>query len=156
MNLSETGLEGLFKVRYLLLLCGFFSAFCGFIYNDFASIPLGYSSCYTEETTTKDKIVWFEPEPNCVHTIGIDPRWYQSEKELPFINSFKMKTAVIFGVSHMLLGIVVKGLNAAYFKRWAEFFFEFAPQLILMLSMFGYMDVLIVLKWLTDWTGIED
>jgi hypothetical protein len=21
--------------------------------------------------------------------------------------------------------------------------------------MFGYMDVLIVLKWLTDWTGVE-
>jgi len=66
-----------------------------------------------------------------------------------------MKTAVIFGVSHMLLGIVIKGMNAAYFSRWAEFFFEFLPQLTLMLAMFGYMDVLIVLKWLTDYTGIE-
>ena len=66
-----------------------------------------------------------------------------------------MKTAVIFGVGHMLLGIVIKGMNAAYFGRWAEFSFEFVPQLILMLAMFGYMDVLIVLKWLTNYSGIE-
>ena len=54
----------------------------------------------------------------------------------------------------MTLGIVIKGLNAAYFKRWAEFCFEFIPQLIVMLAMFGYMDLLIVLKWLTDYEGI--
>ena len=90
-----------------------------------------------------------------MHTLGIDPAWYLSDKELPFINSFKMKTAVIFGVSHMLLGIVVKGMNAAFFGRWAEFFFEFVPQLVLMLAMFGYMDMLIVIKWLTDYSGEE-
>ena len=101
----------------MLLLLGFFSTFCGFIYNDFASIPLGYSTCYDGAIQ----------EEGCVHLIGIDPAWYISDKELPFINSFKMKTAVIFGVSHMLLGIVIKGLNAAYFKRWAEFLFEFIP-----------------------------
>lgn len=87
---------------------------------------------------------------------GIDPAWYLSDKELPYINSFKMKTAVIFGVAHMVLGILIKGLNSAYFGRWAEFSFEFIPQLILMLAMFGYMDVLIVLKWLTDYSGIEN
>ena len=146
MNVNDTPLGGgLFKIRYPLILLGFFAAFCGFIYNDFASIPLGYSTCYDGETQKE----------GCVHLLGIDPAWYLSEKELPFINSFKMKTAVIFGVSHMLLGVVIKGMNAAYFSRWAEFFFEFVPQLILMSSMFGYMDVLIVLKWLTDYTGIE-
>ena len=115
------------------------------IYNDFASVPLGYSTCYNDDVQ----------EEGCVHLLGIDPAWYLSDKELPFINSFKMKTAVIFGVAHMIMGIVIKGLNAAYFGRWAEFAFEFLPQLILMLAMFGYMDVLIVLKWLTDYRGIE-
>ena len=145
-NCPDTPLGGFFKIRYMLLLLGFFSTFCGLIYNDFASVPLGYSTCYDDD----------KQQEGCVHTLGIDPAWYLSDKELPFINSFKMKTAVIFGVGHMLLGIVIKGMNAAYFGRWAEFTFEFVPQLILMLAMFGYMDVLIVLKWLTDYRGIEN
>lgn len=66
-----------------------------------------------------------------------------------------MKTAVIFGVAHMLMGIVVKGLNAVYFRRWAEFLFEFVPQLIVMTAMFGYMDLLIILKWTTNFSGFE-
>ena len=33
--------------RYLLLLMGFFSSFCGFLYNDFAAIPLSFfPSCF--------------------------------------------------------------------------------------------------------------
>lgn len=30
---------------------------------------------------------------------------------------------------------------------------EFLPQLILLLAVFGYMDVLIILKWNTDYAG---
>lgn len=56
----------------------------------------------------------------------------------------------------MTLGIIIKGLNAAHFGRWAEFLFEFIPQLVVMLSMFGYMDLLIILKWTTDFSGIEN
>jgi V-type H+-transporting ATPase subunit a len=35
------------QLRYLLLLMGLYAAFCGLMYNDFASIPLFFgSSCY--------------------------------------------------------------------------------------------------------------
>ena len=40
-----------------------------------------------------------------------------SENDLTFYNSFKMKTSVIYGVVHMLIGIVIKGMNALYFDR---------------------------------------
>ena len=67
----------------------------------------------------------------------------------------KMKIAVILGVVHMTLGIVLKGSNLIYFGRKIDFVFEFIPQLVILLALFGYMDFLIMVKWLTDWTGIE-
>ena len=36
--------------RYLLLFMGTFAAYCGFIYNDFASLPLNaFTSCYSND-----------------------------------------------------------------------------------------------------------
>lgn len=38
----------IFKARYLLLLLGFFSLYCGLIYNDFMGLKmLTMKSCYT-------------------------------------------------------------------------------------------------------------
>jgi len=65
------------------------------------------------------------------------------------MNSLKMKMAVIFGVAHMTLGIFLKGLNAKNFNKGLDFYFEFIPQLILLSILFGYMDLLIIVKWLT-------
>jgi len=47
--------------------------------------------------------------------------------ELTFMNSYKMKLAVIIGVIHMTFGIILKGINAVYFKNWIDFIFEFIP-----------------------------
>jgi len=38
-----------------------------------------------------------------------------------------MKTSIVLGVLHMLLGISMKGLNTLYFKDFLGFFFEFIP-----------------------------
>lgn len=47
----------------------------------------------------------------------------------------------------------MKGLNNINDSKPLDFFFEFLPQIVLMTSLFGYMDLLIVLKWLTDWSS---
>ena len=60
----------------------------------------------------------------------------------------KMKISVILAIAQMSIGIFVKAVNAAYFKHWIEFFFEFLPQITLLWVLFGYMDLLIILKWL--------
>ena len=94
-------------------------------------------------------------DPNCVYPIGVDPVWYISVQEISYLNSIKMKISVIFGVLHMSLGIVQKGLNSRYFKRSNETFHEFTPQLVMMLALFGYMDLMIISKWLTNYKGVE-
>lgn len=75
--------------------------------------------------------------------------------DIAFFNSFKMKTSVIYGVAQMTLGIIVKGLNSKYFGRELDFYHEFIPQIMLLLALFGFMDFLIIEKWLTDWSGME-
>lgn len=51
----------------------------------------------------------------------------------------------------MTLGVFVKASNTIYFGRAIDFFFEFIPQLVFMILLFGYMDFLIIYKWLTFW-----
>lgn len=50
----ETGsmMADVYKARYLLLLMGFFSFYCGLIYNDMTSVPLNVfgDSCYELDT----------------------------------------------------------------------------------------------------------
>lgn len=91
-----------------------------------------------------------------MYAIGIDPVWYKSENELQFINNLKMKMAVIFGVAHMSLGIFMKAFNAFHFKKPLDFFFEFLPQIILLWVLFGWMNLLIIIKWLTPWYITKD
>jgi len=52
----------------------------------------------------------------------------------------------------MALGVTMKAYNSLYFKRYLEFWFEFVPQIILLLSLFGFMDMLIIVKWTTDYS----
>jgi len=82
----------------------------------------------------------------------MDPKWYVSQNELVFFNSFKMKLSVIVGVLQMLLGIILRGFNNLYFKDNLGFFFEFIPQLIFFCLIFIYMILLIYIKWLTDYS----
>ena len=146
---SDSILKGLLSFRYLLLIMGFFSLFCGLIYNDFMGIPLTvFNSCYQNDLTTR-KVT---RKNGCIYPIGIDPKWYSSHNELTFFNSFKMKWSVIVGVFQMVIGIILRGLNNLYFKDSLGFYFEFIPQIIFMLLLFGYMIILIFIKWVTDYS----
>ena len=139
------------KVRYLLLLMGLFATYCGLIYNDLMSMPLNiFGSCYDNVGLNDVKL-----KADCVYPVGVDPKWYVSKNELNFMNSMKMKIAVIFGILQMSLGICLKGMNHLYFKQYMEFFFEFIPQLLFLLALFGYMDLMIIVKWVKDYTHKE-
>lgn len=80
--------------------------------------------------------------------------WQLATNELSFINSFKMKLAVLIGIVHMSAGVCIKAVNARFFKQRLDFYFEFIPQILFLILTFGYMDFLIIKKWLTDWTQV--
>jgi V-type H+-transporting ATPase subunit a len=62
-----------------------------------------------------------------------------------------MKMAVIIGVVQMSFGIFLKAVNAVHFRQPLDFIFEFIPQIIFMMVTFGYMCVMIFIKWGTNW-----
>ena len=51
----------------------------------------------------------------------------------------------------MTSGVLVKASNSIYYKRKVELIFETIPQLIFLVLVFGYMDFLIIFKWLKPW-----
>ena len=57
----------------------------------------------------------------------------------------------------MLLGLFLKGMNEIRGGHYLDFLFECVPQTLMLLALFGYMDTLIVTKWLTNYeqTGEE-
>ena len=158
-RLKGSSLEFFTQIRYLVLLMGIFATFNGIIYNEFFAIPTQlFDSCYADKLTvltnqnngTQAREFGYyvtNPGKECVYPVGFDPRWFQSDQLLAFSNNFKMKTAVIFAILQMSLGIFMKGFNSLYFKSSLDFFFEFLPQIILLLSLFGWMDILIIGKW---------
>ena len=83
--------------RHFILLMGFFAVFCGVIYNDFTSVGMYLfgSSCYDIPEVGSNTATLKE---DCIYPIGVDPAWYMSTNEIIFINSVKMKIALILGV----------------------------------------------------------
>lgn len=53
----------------------------------------------------------------------------------------------------MLFGILLKGANNIYFRNWLDFCCEFIPQIIFLTITFGYMSLLIIIKWAQSWEG---
>lgn len=144
------------SLRYMITMLGFFSTYNGVVYNDFASIPLVlFESCYTyipEQTQAGIKLhAHYIKKPDCTYPFGIDWIWYEAGNDIPFMNSYKMKVAIILGVLQMLFGIILKGFNAVYFKSALDFICEVIPQFLFLGGLFGYMCVLIVFKWLSEW-----
>jgi vacuolar-type H+-ATPase subunit I/STV1 len=87
----------------------------------------------------------------CTYPFGQDPGWALSKKnKLTFANNIKMKMSVIFGVFHMTLGIINKGQNCVYFSDYVTLFTEVITGIIILLSLFGFMDFVIIMKWFTQ------
>ncbi len=101
---SKPATKPIFDLRYLFLMMGFFSVYCGLIYNDFMGVKMyNADSCYVHK---RDQFV---RKKDCTYPLGFDHVWGMSKNEISFANSFKMKFSIIFGFVHMMIGIFFKG-----------------------------------------------
>lgn len=141
---------------------GFFAIYAGLIYNDCFSLGLNlFGSRYEFDgqqygTVEEGDIALSTSQYGTaasVYPFGLDPIWHVSTNELLFFNSFKMKLSVIFGILQMFTGTCLKSLNAIYFGKKLDFFFEFIPMVVFSSSLFVYMVVLIFYKWTINWNS---
>ena len=136
-----------FGGRYIILMMGLFSIYTGLIYNDvfsktFTIIPSGW-------TFNGDIATFLHP-----YAFGIDPAWRMASNQLIFMNSYKMKMAIILGVIQMSFGIVLATFNHSFFGNSVQNYLEFLPQILFMLCIFGYLCLMIVYKWCVNWREI--
>lgn len=160
-----------FGGRYVILFMSLFSVYTGFIYNECFSVPFAIFGrtrfgCETNLDIHNRVDIAFAPElcPSATSTgfaylggtpypFGVDPVWHSTRTELQFLNSVKMKMSIILGVIQMNLGIIMSLFNQRYFRDTLSTIFEFIPQMIFLNALFGYLCVLLLLKWATGSTA---
>ncbi|XP_011641985.1 V-type proton ATPase 116 kDa subunit a isoform X2 [Pogonomyrmex barbatus] len=146
-----------FGGRYIIFLMGLFSMYTGLIYNDIFSKSLNIFGSnwmvnYNRSTVRHNKALQLNPNStdyvDYPYPFGMDPVWQLAENKIIFQNSFKMKISIIFGVLHMLFGVVVGLWNHMYFKKRVNITCEFVPQVIFLMALFFYMVILMFVKWI--------
>jgi len=86
-----------------------------------------------------------------VFPMGQDPGWSHTANKLNSANSFKMKFAIVVGVVQMVAGVCCKLMNCLYFKDMITLYFVYIPEMVFINSIFGYLVILILVKWTTNW-----
>ncbi|KAG0473082.1 hypothetical protein HPP92_014939 [Vanilla planifolia] len=145
-------MEMVFGGRYLILFMAIFSIYTGLIYNEFFSVPFeifGPSAYGCRDASCRDATTSGLIKVRRTYPFGLDPTWHGSRSELPFLNSLKMKMSILLGVAQMNLGIVLSYFNAKFFGNSLNIWYQFIPQLIFLNSLFGYLSLLIIVKWCT-------
>ncbi|KHN22210.1 Vacuolar proton translocating ATPase 100 kDa subunit [Glycine soja] len=145
-------MEMAFGGRYIIMLMALFSIYTGLIYNEFFSVPFelfGPSAYGCRDSSCRDASTTGFIKVRSTYPFGVDPKWHGTRSELPFLNSLKMKMSILLGVSQMNLGIIMSYFNAKYFENNINIWYQFVPQIIFLNSLFGYLSLLIIIKWST-------
>ena len=167
--------------RYNILLMGIFATYCGFIYNEVFAVPfevMGKTVWCSGEGDEECKMIpgqdtyglqkWkrtnireaydFDNQRSLgvevnwnVYPMGTDPGFAHTANKLNSVNSFKMKFAIVAGVTQMVAGVCCKLMNTLHFRDRLTMYFVYIPEMVFINSIFGYLCVLILIKWTTNW-----
>ncbi|SPP87999.1 V-type proton ATPase 116 kDa subunit a [Drosophila guanche] len=144
-----------FAGRYIILLMGLFAMYTGFHYNDIFSKSINlfgshWVNVYNRTTVLTNPTLQLNPSvaTRGVYPMGLDPVWQSASNKIIFLNTYKMKLSIIFGVLHMTFGVCLSVENFVFFKKYAYIFLQFVPQVLFLLLMFGYMCFMMFYKWI--------
>lgn len=152
-----------FGGRYIITMMGFFSIYTGLIYNDIFSKSLnifGSHWAFREDlwpdnstVTDLEKYQMLDPGNFSLYqgnpyVFGLDPAWQSAQNKIVFLNGYKMKISLIFGLIHMVFGVTLSAWNKVLKRKYADIFLEFLPQLIFLVFIFCYLLFLIFFKWI--------
>lgn len=131
--------------------------YTGLIYNDVFSkslnifgsnwyIPYNASTILTNDELTLDPKEAFK---DSAYPFGMDPIWQVARSnKIIFHNGYKMKISIIFGVLHMMFGVIMSLRNYRYFNDKLSVLTTFAPQMIFLVALFFYLALLMFVKWI--------
>ncbi|XP_065320665.1 V-type proton ATPase 116 kDa subunit a 1-like isoform X2 [Gordionus sp. m RMFG-2023] len=159
--------------RYIVFGMGLFAIYTGLLYNDVFSKSINiFGSAWkarmpqyaigpnpspgspSNRTYLSDvTIIGLDPRYPAVYRgspypYGIDPIWQLAKNKITFTNSYKMKISIILGVIHMSLGICLSLFNHTYYRNRSNIITEFIPQFLFLFCLFGYLCIVIVVKWI--------
>ena len=146
-----------FGGRYIILLMGLFSMYTGIVYNDVFSKSMNifgssWEINYNVSTVQTNSELTLNPSSidlsDTVYPIGLDPAWQLATNKIIFLNSYKMKLSIIFGVAHMIFGVCMSVVNMLHFRRPISIVLEFLPQIIFLVLLFAYMVFMMFFKWI--------
>jgi V-type H+-transporting ATPase subunit a len=127
------------------------------VYNDVFSKSMNlfgsqWSTNYNTSTIMTNKDLQLNPSTDdlgeVIYPIGLDPVWQLAINKIIFLNSYKMKLSIIFGVVHMIFGVCMSTVNHNFFRRRVSIFLEFLPQIIFLVLLFAYMVFMMFFKWI--------
>lgn len=155
-----------FGGRYIILLMGVFSMYTGLIYNDIFSKSLNlfgshWTINYNASTVASNTVLQLDPGTDdflqTSYPFGMDPVWQVAPlNKIIFQNAYKMKISIIFGVIHMIFGVIMSLINYRNFNDKQSVKTQFVPQIIFLVFLFFYMTMLMFIKWLKYSAASED
>ncbi|KAK0778467.1 H(+)-transporting V0 sector ATPase subunit a, partial [Friedmanniomyces endolithicus] len=149
-----------FYGRYIMLMMGIFSMYTGTIYCDIFSKELSlFPSMWTWNFPEgyepgNGQMITAQRVEGYTYPFGMDWRWHDTENDLLFSNSYKMKMSIILGWAHMTYSLCLSYINARHFRSPIDIFGNFIPGMIFFQSIFGYLVFTIIYKWSVDWYAI--
>ncbi|KAL1600413.1 H(+)-transporting V0 sector ATPase subunit a [Paraconiothyrium brasiliense] len=157
-KLQRSKLDELFSMifygRYIVLMMGIFSIYTGLLYCDAFSKELPwFKSMWEWETDGKTLGPRATRVDGYTYPFGLDWKWHDTDNDLLFSNSYKMKLSILLGWCHMTFSLMWSLVNARYFKTPIDIWGNFVPGMIFFQSIFGYLSFTIVYKWSVDWAA---